>query len=172
MNLVKKYKPDDKVIEVLTREINEFGLNFASQQKSSIYTKSVFDKLQIPKDEKDLEKTLISTGALSMSRRDSVNIKEVSKLLNADQCTNTLFYTANGCMPWHTNSDNPGTRIYVVFTSKPGIFRYKNPYTGEIVDDYDYAGWTQREFIVDNDNLLWHCVYSPAYRFSYGFNIK
>ena len=171
--LIKKTVPDKRIIELLGKEIKEFALPLLKEEKDSVHTKAVFDKLKIPKIGNDIEKIVFPTGTYQMARKaDSPEVNEVLSILKADECTNTLYYKKNGCMPWHTNSDNPGKRIYIVFTTKPGIFRYKNPYTGEIVDDYDYVGWTQREFIVDIQNLLWHAVWSPAPRFAYGFNIK
>lgn len=169
MSSIKKFRPSEEIVALLTKEIQEFGLQFAKEQKPSIYTKAAFDKLIIPENN-EVEKILFSTGTFNMDRKASLNIIKVGELLNANQSTNTLFYTQKSCMPWHTNSDNLGLRTYIVFTTNPGIFRYKDPHTGEIIDDYDYVGWTQREFRIDKNNLLWHAVYSPGSRFSYGFN--
>jgi hypothetical protein len=172
--MVIKKIPSKQITDILTKEIKEFCLPHAKEHSTpSIYTKAIFDKLEIPKSIEDLERIAFSTGTYELERRNvSDYLEEVKDILGAHQCTNAIFYAANSCMPWHTNSDNPGKRIYIIYTQTPGIFRYKNPHTNEIVDDIDYVGWTQREFVVDKDNLLWHSVYSPGARFSFGFNVK
>jgi hypothetical protein len=75
-------------------------------------------------------------------------------------------------MGWHTNSKTPGQRIYINFSKTPGIFRYKHPDTGEIIDDYDNELWTGRKFIIDPDRLLWHTIWAPEKRFAFGFSKK
>lgn len=171
--MIKKTVPDKRIIELLTKEITEYGLEFAKDIPKQKMTKTAFDiyKDSIPK-EIDITQASLEYGAHSMNRKEHENIQQVKEILKAAHCTNTMYYAPNSCIDWHTNSDNDGTRVYIIFTSKPGIFRYKDPTTGEIVDDIDYVGWTQREFLVDKHNPLWHCVYSPGPRFAYGFNIK
>jgi hypothetical protein len=85
-----------------------------------------------------------------------------------------FWYPPNGYMGWHTNESSPGTRFYFVHCPEGGksFFRYKDPFTGEIVTSYDSAGWTIRGFQVgDSDHTrLWHCVYSDTDRISLGYN--
>ena len=173
MSLIKKSVPSDEIIKILTDEIKTFALPFAKNIPASNVTKHAFDKFKnaIPKTT-DNTKASTFYGNHDMKRTEEPFIKDVMKLLGAYECTNTMYYAPNSCIDWHTNSDNEGTRIYVLYTNKPGIFRYRNAQTGEIIDDVDYVGWTQREFKVDKTNLLWHCVYSPSARFAYGFNAK
>jgi hypothetical protein len=165
--------PDDKIIKILAEEIKSFGIPFAKNIPNGIIDKSAFNyfKNSIPKTS-DNTKASMDYGMYDMNRKKETSIKRVCDILGAKECTNTAYYTTNGCIDWHTNSDNLGKRVYIIFTSIPGIFRYKDPITKEIVDDKDFVGWTQREFIVDKTNLFWHCVYSPAPRFAYGFNVK
>jgi len=173
MTAIKKSVPSEEIIKLLSKEIKEFGLSFAKNITHGQMSKAAFDnyKDSIPKNS-EIKKASMNWGAVDMKRMDQPFVQEVIKLLGAYECTNTMYYTPNSCIDWHTNSDNEGTRIYILFTSKPGIFRYKDPTTGEIVDDYDNVGWTQREFKVDKENPLWHCVYAPATRFAYGFNVR
>ena len=171
--MIKKTLPSDKIIKLLSEEIKNFGIDFAKNIKPFNATKTVFDKFKysIP-SEVEFHRGYSSLGTTDMKRTDSIAVKEVCSELNALHCTNTLYYTSNSYMQWHTNSDNEGRRVYILYTSKPGIFRYKHPETGDIIDDYDNVGWTQREFLVSKTKLLWHCVYSPAPRFAYGFNLS
>jgi hypothetical protein len=78
-------------------------------------------------------------------------------------------------MGWHTNSDVPGTRLYVTYVEQQDMsfFRYKDIDTGEIVTDFDNQGITIREFCIsDNPPYLWHCVGSECNRYSFGFRIQ
>jgi hypothetical protein len=169
--MIEKRVPDKKVIEFLTKEIKEFGLSFAKSKDDFNMNKTSFDKLKdsIPQNV-EIHKALMHYGVYDMERKQSENIKNVIDYLHQSYSTNTIYYSTGSCINWHTNSDDEGIRTYILYTSKPGIFRYKNSNTGEIIDDLDYVGWTQRSFKVSKDNLLWHCVYSPAPRFAYGFN--
>ena len=168
--MIEKRIPDDKIIELLTKEIKEFGLEFARTKPRSDVNLSVFNMLKDKIPKYDIKPAMFGRGTYDMERKDSDNIKQVIEHMNASYCTNTLYYSYGSSLNWHTNSDVPGMRTYILYTTKPGIFRYKDPETGEIVDDEDYVGWTQRTFKVDQEKLLWHCVYSPAPRFAYGFN--
>jgi hypothetical protein len=171
--MLRKTLPDSNIIKILSEEIIVFGIPFAKTIKDGGLNKTAFDYFKniIPSDYDNTKASSIY-GQYDMERTTSPLIKEVCGILGADECTNTAYYTKNGCIEWHTNSDIPGTRVYIIFTTIPGIFRYKNPVTGEIIDDSDNIGWTQREFKVEKENPLWHCVYSPAPRFAYGFNIR
>lgn len=103
---------------------------------------------------------------------DSPLLQNVKELLGASEITNNIMYPKNSIMGWHTNSETPGQRIYINFSKTPGIFRYKHPDTGEIIDDYDNELWTGRKFIIDPDRLLWHTIWAPEKRFAFGFNKK
>ena len=169
--MIEKRKPSQTIIDILTEEIRTFGLPFAKDKKSFGATKESFDRIKNMQGSETLNlKASMTWGTYDMQRKKEPFIKKVIKELDASCCTNTLFYSQGSFIDWHTNSDDPGIRTYILYTSKPGIFRYKDQTTGEIVDDLDFVGWTQRSFKVDKENLLWHCVYSPAPRFAYGFN--
>ena len=169
--MIEKTRPSQKVIQLLTEEIKTFGVSFAKDKKSFNATKTTFDRMKDIKASESLNlKASMNWGVYDMQRKDQSFINEVIDQLGASYCTNTMYYSPGSFIDWHTNSDDPGIRTYILYTSKPGIFRYKDLNTGQIIDDLDYVGWTQRTFKVDKQNLLWHCVYSPAPRFSYGFN--
>ena len=75
-------------------------------------------------------------------------------------------------MGWHTNYTSPGIRCYFAysFEDNSNIFRYRNPYTEEVIDSYDKAGWNLRLFYVNEKNPFWHCVVINSKRISLGFN--
>jgi hypothetical protein len=170
--IVKKI-PSKEIIDILTNEIKFFGLDFAKTKPNLMASLSVFNSFKDKIPNFDILKQANSDyGTYDMDRKNHKVIEDVKNILKADSCTNTLYYSKGSFINWHTNSDFPGTRSYIIYTTKPGIFRYKDQKTGNIIDDIDYVGWTQRTFEVDENNLLWHCVYSPSFRFSYGFNKK
>tara|TARA_B100001250_G_scaffold108451_1_gene91497 strand:+ start:179 stop:751 length:573 start_codon:yes stop_codon:yes gene_type:complete len=83
----------------------------------------------------------------------------------------SLYYPKGGFMGWHTNSNQPCTRIYVTYASESNksFFRYCE--NGEEVTDYDDKGITVREFTIPEDGYFWHCVGSDCDRISFGFRV-
>ena len=84
-----------------------------------------------------------------------------------------FWYPPGGYMGWHTNSFNPGWRLYITYVDEPGksFFRYRDPSTGKIVTSMDEQ-WDFRMFRVDRDEPLWHAVYSETNRFSMGYIVR
>ncbi len=170
--MIEKCVPPQTIIKILQNEIKEFGLPFAKEKPHYKASKTAFDNMINIEGIPSVNlKAMMNWGVYNMERKEESFIAEIIDILDADECTNTIYYSSGSFIDWHTNSDNPGIRTYILFTPTPGIFRYKTQ-TGEIVDDYDYAGWTMRRFLVDPLKPLWHCVYSPSLRFAYGFNQK
>jgi hypothetical protein len=118
------------------------------------------------------EKEILKTKDSSIDAFVSMElpaIKTVVDLLGAKSCTNAIIYSSNSIMPWHTNSDMPGLRVYYVYTAAPSIFRYKEG--GVVTDSIDAIGWNARAFLVPTKGEpLWHTIWSPSVRFSFGFN--
>ena len=75
-------------------------------------------------------------------------------------------------MGWHTNYTSPGIRCYFAysFEDNSNIFRYRNPYTEEVIDSYDKEGWNLRLFHVSKTTPFWHCIIINSKRISLGFN--
>lgn len=84
-----------------------------------------------------------------------------------------FLYPPGGYMGWHTNSLNPGWRIYISLSDVPeqSWFRYQEPESKKIVDLTDQK-ISFRLFKVCKKVPLWHAVYSDTYRYSLGFWIK
>lgn len=114
-----------------------------------------------------------NTESLVHFTKNAEHLLEYAKnTVNAKTITNAIIYAPNSCMTWHTNSDDPGTRIYYSYTTKLSIFRYIDKTTGQIVDDIDNIGWTARRFdITDESNPLWHTIWTSGIRFSFGFKL-
>jgi hypothetical protein len=94
--------------------------------------------------------------------------EEVAACIRGSNRGNKL-YPPGGYLQWHTDSDNPGIRVYFTFDTQPGsFFRYfKN---NEIVTLMDEVGWNIRVFYITQERLFWHCVYAAATRYTFGFN--
>ena len=85
-----------------------------------------------------------------------------------------FVYPKNGYMGWHTNANTPYLRCYITYSENgDSYFKYRDPYTKEIIVSKDSTGWTMRYFKISNqtDTLLWHCVYSNTTRISLGYRI-
>lgn len=83
-----------------------------------------------------------------------------------------FVYPANhGFMSWHTNSNSPGKRIYIAYVEQDNksFFRYYDACNKQMITSWDAAGINAREFHVDSQDLLWHCVYAECNRYSFGF---
>ena len=76
-------------------------------------------------------------------------------------------------MGWHTNSNTPGRRVYISYSSEANVNSFNYVKNGKIIKDYDDAGWTAREFIVSDapDKLFWHAVDAQIARISMGFRV-
>jgi hypothetical protein len=88
-----------------------------------------------------------------------------------------FLYPQGGYMGWHTNSDAPGTRVYVAYSPKEhsSYFKYvirSEDQPPQIITDWDDVGWTVRIFKPSDNPLhyLWHCIGAiDAPRISFGF---
>ena len=102
-------------------------------------------------------------------------MKEVGKIMGGFAVPTGLFYyPPGGACGWHTNSNNPGERYYLVWTKDSGksFFRYYDNENDEIVTQYDKKGWALKKFEVGDKKLLWHCVGSDTTRISIGFKLN
>lgn len=87
------------------------------------------------------------------------------------ETSGSVIYPPGGCMGWHSNSDREGWRLYISYVQigMRSFFRWCSD-DGEIITDYDEAGFNFRAFrIGGKDDLFWHCIYADVWRFSQGF---
>ena len=89
-----------------------------------------------------------------------------AKDLYGGSCTNAIWYPPGGFMDWHTNSNNPGKRLYVAWseTGDSGMKWFRD---GLVCDDPDQQGWNVRIF----DTPQWHMVYANCWRYSVGWKV-
>ena len=81
-----------------------------------------------------------------------------------------FYYPPTGYMGWHTNSEKPCKRVYIVYSDGKSFFRYKDA-QDSIVTDWDKKGVDIKEFDIPEDDKLWHCIYSEGNRISIGFRL-
>ena len=97
------------------------------------------------------------------------SIVACKNLLGATAVRNAVVYSPMSGMYWHTNADCVGLRTYYTFSLDKAVFKYRDPKSGAIIEDWDDIGWTAREFQVSSEDPLWHCVWTSGRRFSFGF---
>lgn len=163
--IVEKFEPSEE-IKILLRTIIFNHKEQLAKVNAGRSNLKEFKEAKIP------EHDVNTSGLKSSYFLESPLFENVKELLGADEITNNAMYPKNSIMKWHTNSKTPGQRIYINFSKTPGIFRYKHPETGEIIDDYDNELWTGRKFVIEPDRLLWHTIWAPENRFAFGFNKK
>jgi Nif11 domain len=93
----------------------------------------------------------------------------------------SMWYPPSSYRLWHTNSDQPGWRMYLIdfdgdlTDSEPAsFFRYKQPGTSELVTLPDRP-LLARFFKVEQEpsQLFWHCIVNATsrHRWSFGFAV-
>lgn len=83
------------------------------------------------------------------------------------------YYPPTGYMSWHTNSDSPGKRVYITYSTGNSSFRYLT-LDGVQEDPDNVDAPTVREFdIPELPEKMWHCVRSEdGDRISFGFRLN
>ena len=77
-----------------------------------------------------------------------------------------IYYPKNGYMNWHTNSNNPSTRIYLVRAIENPLSEME--FQDKIIKDRPL--WSFNSFKIENKT--WHCVNAKTERLSLGFQYK
>jgi|TARA_B100000035_G_C21025994_1_gene566234 hypothetical protein len=156
---------DPEVTSALSGIIEDTAFKWANYTPRTTYTVDEWRDRPIP--EEDRPKT---SSGYSLVNEEVPDIKKAIELLGANESTNAYMLMSGQGLGWHTNSNEPGIRTYYTFCIDPSVFIYKDPVTGEIVEDWDDVGWTARRFEVSDDPLFWHTVWSSGRRFSFGFS--
>jgi len=84
-------------------------------------------------------------------------------------------YFPGAHMGWHSNHSRSDGRIYCIWSERENsnFFRYEHPRTGEIISDYEAAGWNINYFTIPpSDQRFWHCIGAESLRFSLGFRFN
>lgn len=165
--MVQILDPNKQVCQLLEYIISRYAKNIQFNE----YKKDTEEEFySIPLPEKEVIKNTNKGIYHFNDPQVPVILKHCVKLINAYECTNAIVYGPQSTMEWHTNSNNIGYRTYYTYTIGKGIFRYKDPKSGEFINSYDNAGWTVRKFKIDREEPLWHTIWAEKLRFAFGFN--
>ena len=87
--------------------------------------------------------------------------------------TGFFAYPPNGFYGWHTNNNNPGERLYIVYADedKKSFFRFYDSDQNKIVTQWDQKGINIKRFNISIEKPFWHCVGSYCNRISAGFKL-
>ena len=129
-----------------------------------------FSSWKVPSREASIHHKGLANAISLPDYKTDEEILYVQKLLKGADTKNAIVYSPSSAMYWHTNSDSPGVRTYYSFSLGDAVFKYKDPETGEIYEDWDNKGWTARRFKITKEQPLWHSVWTSARRFSFGFS--
>ena len=111
---------------------------------------------------------------IGLDQEEKINIiKYISNIYPKASITQSgnFFYPENGFMSWHTNIKSPGRRIYLSYVEEANKSAFKYIQNNREIVSFDFVGWNMREFLVSEDNLFWHCVYTETPRMSIGFRV-
>ena len=172
-NSVELIKPDDFITSKLEVIIKN-AYDPASPPESSGVSRSEFMNQVMPiKNMKPGSGDKHRDKVRLIPNEDDAHILLADVMLYGgfDISSNSIVYPPMSTMPWHTNSNNKGTRTYYTYTESEGLFRWVDPNTGITHTDVDNIGWTCRSFYIrEVEPFLWHTIWSEGVRFAFGFN--
>lgn len=165
-----KIDPNSKVTDVLGRYIERTLYDWFRFVGSEPVSYETFSSWEVPLGKEDvLERGPASTLTLA-NYQDQDEMQTAQRILGGLYPRNACVYSPSGAMYWHTNADSPGQRTYYTFSLGDSVFKYRDPETGLLHEEWDDKGWTARTFIIPEETPFWHCVWTSARRFSFGFS--
>lgn len=159
--MIEIIAPVGEVIDRLERVIN---LNVS---KNAMQTLTLDEFLKRPLPHMDIPKSACGANFANDNSKIQKLLDECAKILGFEYVTNCTRMEANNQLPWHTNSDNEGYRIYYI--KGKGIFKYIDESGNQQISHDDPNGWTCRKFKVLKGKPFWHSVYAEETRYAFGF---
>lgn len=160
--------PDSDVIEIVDPLVQGW-LRDIDATRDIVISRSMFERLSIPRIEMlhPTSRTWQPSGL-----RNTTEGSVVAGLLGGEhRATNALG--KGNVLPWHTNSDAPGERLYLIYNETAGsVFRWLDPETGKIEQQEEPEGWTARRFTIPETGSLWHSIWSAGKRISVGYRLS
>jgi hypothetical protein len=148
---------------------NWYNNVFVKLKFSKIKTDNNLTHQKIPKY--NIAKTTINDGHIGLYGWKHIiqQTKTIVEDIIQDQVIpnmQLIYYPKNGYMNWHTNSDNPSTRIYLVKAEQNPLseMRFEN----KIIKDNPL--WSFNIFKIEDKT--WHCVNALTPRLSLGFHYQ
>jgi len=146
--------------------ISEVDPNFHTCPNTSIH-KNIFGFSR----HDHFDNTLFEIGR-KLARKSIPELKDCETI--QVKRTATVHYPANGgYLGWHTNANDPGWRIYIVYVEKKGMsfFKYYDSEDDSVKISHDPEGFSYRIFEVPKIGAMKHCVYTNVPRWSFGLRI-
>jgi hypothetical protein len=147
-----------KIFNIDLPQFDNFYFTDKYEGLMSLATNSMFESLQNSLPEEDIPATNGIFAQLD---------KQLFREKSTQTITGYFVYPPNGGMPWHTNSNLPGTRVYASWSENgnSGMMFADNK---KITIDKDSVGWNIRAF----NCPVWHCVWSDCWRVSIGWRLS
>lgn len=107
------------------------------------------------------------------------NIIQLDEIVSAELTTQQpitykKYNNIDSFMGWHTNCNNPGHRMYLVYNThdNSSCMRFIDNKTEKVITKWEPKGWTLNYFYIsDCEDPLWHSIYTKKERYSLGFKI-
>lgn len=161
--MVTEIPMDEDVQQLLEPKLPDW-LPVVDESKEVVISRRIFDRLSIPR----IERLHPNSLNPSLAERGAQEMEVICGMYSAEP-RNLRLFQAGTHMPWHTNSDVPGTRIYFVYNEEPGsAFKYRDPDTGRIETIEEPVGWSAKQFVIPEQGFLWHAVFAAGIRLCVG----
>tara|TARA_B110000305_G_scaffold232666_1_gene287975 strand:+ start:1075 stop:1614 length:540 start_codon:yes stop_codon:yes gene_type:complete len=144
------------------------------RSNSQYYSSGEYYRDKCSQDIAEAELSILENITLKNKEKNSI-VKALAKAYPKSSIiqSGNFYYPANAFMSWHTNSNTPGRRIYLSYSSESNKNCFKYIKNNKIIKDFDSEGWTGREFIVGDtpETFFWHAVDAVLPRISMGFRV-
>tara|TARA_R110000796_G_scaffold88366_1_gene190149 strand:+ start:437 stop:937 length:501 start_codon:yes stop_codon:yes gene_type:complete len=162
--MIEIAKPEKLVVEALDSLVSEMA---KSVSPDNLKTLSFDEFLSRPVPRHDIPHSNGGGKMFTQFEKFIPTLEKCTSILDHVRCTNAVLMFENTQLPWHTNSNRPGTRTY--YSTGGGAFKYIDADGVQQISLDNDNGWTVREFVLTKDDPFWHSTYSPSRRFSFGF---
>jgi hypothetical protein len=98
--------------------------------------------------------------------------QQLPEIDSAIEVSGNAVYLKGSHMGWHSNHSRSDGRIYCTWSEKANsnFFRYQHPISGEIITEWEQAGWNIKSFTIPPPPYrFWHCIGAASLRLSVGF---
>lgn len=165
MSTIKREMDPD--VEELVEPILEEWLSRHGESEEVVISRRIFDRLSCPGE----DRLHPLSRNLNLLEEMPQQLELIAGLYGAEP-RNGLVFAPGTHLPWHTNSDEPGVRLYFIYNAQEGsVFRYRCPDTDQVITEEEPAGWSAREFEIPEAGLLWHTVFAAGLRLSIGLRL-
>jgi hypothetical protein len=148
-----------KIFNIDLPQFDNFSFTDKYEELMSLATNSMFERLQNSLPKEDIPATHGILMHLDKRHFDENSTQTISGY---------FIYPPNGGMPWHTNSNLPGIRVYASWSENGNSGMMFADNNKKITIDKDNIGWNIRAF----NCPVWHCVWSDCWRVSIGWKLS